>query len=750
MRHTFCAFRKREQLQTWSDKQNHEEKRPNGALAGDGFPTQKRLSERALGRVFGMFLLRALGRALFMDIRRRAFFVPAPCRHDHRDGRERTVATDVKSNVIDQPAEADADKLGMNAYAEALTEFISGAQSPLTIALQGEWGSGKTSLMNALRSRLVDARDAPYLGVWINTWQYALMSNTDEAIVKILTGLIGQISSEAKTTTDETKAIFGKIARVGGGVLSDIFKKYTGVDLEKNAKEWNADGAPSQSGVEDLKNGLAELVGKALEKEKGKRGFLFFIDDLDRIDPPVAVQILELLKNIFDIPHCIFVLAIDYGVVVKGLKPKFGAMTDENEREFRSFFDKIIQLPFSMPVASYKIDNFLMDSLADIGFLDATEAKDEKLCEALTFYAVNSVGTNPRSLKRLINYLSLIRILIGKTEAKDDDEDFKNWKDVLFALVCLQVKYQKVYDALQGEGDSDFTAWGETFEQKWRIPPLEEGELEKLKKMDEFDEKWEQMLYRFCRREKFLADHALFISKILNRVKARITEADQPVGETVQWLLRLSAVTNVKSEPSLMVVAEDFSKSQFLKDLRWHTLGMRRTQIRDGHAANLSAEFAIHSGQARIQSNLACTLWNSPVEGLAERLNFLGGITFHIFHDGKSFQLKSWGEFWGRAVGDTEKSFHAIDFNSGNVKDDLAKALDAFREAWAGFGVNGNCGCNPGDHVGGGDIWFNATVPFKDHDELVSDAFSKKLRGSLASVANAFASLTKYRVFVNP
>jgi tRNA A37 threonylcarbamoyladenosine biosynthesis protein TsaE len=56
----------------------------------------------------------------------------------------------MKSNVIDQPAKAGEDQLHMNAYAEALTEFIRDAQSPLTIALQGEWGSGKTSLMNAI------------------------------------------------------------------------------------------------------------------------------------------------------------------------------------------------------------------------------------------------------------------------------------------------------------------------------------------------------------------------------------------------------------------------------------------------------------------------------------------------------------------------------------------------------------------------------------------------------------------------
>ena len=36
------------------------------------------------------------------------------------------------------------------------------------------------------------------------------------------------------------------------------------------------------------------------------------MDDLDRIPPGDAVEVLEALKNIFDIPNCIFILAIDY------------------------------------------------------------------------------------------------------------------------------------------------------------------------------------------------------------------------------------------------------------------------------------------------------------------------------------------------------------------------------------------------------------------------------------------------------
>lgn len=653
------------------------------------------------------------------------------------------------SNVIDQPAKANEDRLNMKAYASALTEFIANAQSPLTIALQGEWGSGKTSLMNVLRAKLAGTdekgkpdRSAPFLGVWINTWQYALMSDPEEAIRNILLGIIGQVSTDANTTDEERKTLFRKIARVGGSVFSDVFKKYSGVDAERIVKELSAsETVPDKSSVENLKDELSMLVAKALDNNRGKRGFLFFIDDLDRIDPPVAVQILELLKNIFDLEKCIFVLAIDYGVVVKGLTPKFGAMTPENEREFRSFFDKIIQLPFSMPVSSYKIDDFLMASLREIGYIDEKEERDETLCEAITDYALQSVGTNPRSLKRLINYLSLIKLIIAETNDKQDDADFAAWKDILFALVSLQIQYPKVYEALQG--DPDFPNWGEAFEQKWRIPALAQEEKEKLGRMVEFDEPWEQMLFRFCRRDAFLEARALNISRAMNRIKARIT-ADNPtenVGETVEWLLRLSAVTSVKSEQSQIEVIENFSKSQFLKDLRDCTFGMEWPD--KCWQATLGTDASITSTQTRFQSNFACCIWKSGIKGIKDKLNYLGPLTIHPFHDGKSFQLKIWGEFWGNGPG---KNFR-IDFTEDKIQSTLAAAEADYCAAWSPFGVAAKIGQNIGHHAE--NIWWNITVPFKDHDELVSDEFSEKLCGSLAKVAAAFASLTSYRVSVN-
>ena len=70
-----------------------------------------------------------------------------------------------------------------------------------------------------------------------------------------------------------------------------------------------------ESDIAQLKEEIARLIEDALAHDASKQGFTFYIDDLDRIDPPVAVEILELLKNIFDLERCVFILAIDYDVV---------------------------------------------------------------------------------------------------------------------------------------------------------------------------------------------------------------------------------------------------------------------------------------------------------------------------------------------------------------------------------------------------------------------------------------------------
>ena len=56
------------------------------------------------------------------------------------------------SNIIDKPRTGGArDLLGTDKYLESRIRFIKTAQMPTTIAIQGEWGSGKTSMMNQIK-----------------------------------------------------------------------------------------------------------------------------------------------------------------------------------------------------------------------------------------------------------------------------------------------------------------------------------------------------------------------------------------------------------------------------------------------------------------------------------------------------------------------------------------------------------------------------------------------------------------------
>lgn len=136
------------------------------------------------------------------------------------------------SNIIDKPRkEGAADLLGVDKYTDALIQFIESAQMPTTLAIQGEWGSGKTSLLNQIRYRLCEAGTnskaendlKPYYGIWVNTWQYSLMKSKDEALIAIIGGLTNEIlaiikdkhETKSKATINKVKGLFAKLGKAG-------------------------------------------------------------------------------------------------------------------------------------------------------------------------------------------------------------------------------------------------------------------------------------------------------------------------------------------------------------------------------------------------------------------------------------------------------------------------------------------------------------------------------------------------------
>jgi len=144
------------------------------------------------------------------------------------------------TSLVDVPKEHhQPDQLQTKRYEDALVKLIQSADTPLTIALQGEWGSGKTSLMNSLRHRLASAEnaDSSFHAVWVNTWEYSLMRDPQDAVVRILTSIItqiGQIHPSQEAAAAKASQLLGKINkgfRTGAEMLANAaVKQFTGIE----------------------------------------------------------------------------------------------------------------------------------------------------------------------------------------------------------------------------------------------------------------------------------------------------------------------------------------------------------------------------------------------------------------------------------------------------------------------------------------------------------------------------------------
>lgn len=332
------------------------------------------------------------------------------------------------------------DLFDVKIYVDSLAQFISECDTPMTIAIQGDWGSGKTSMMNMIRENLGDR----VLTAWFNTWQFSQFGMSSQLSYSFLSYLTNQICSsennqellkKIKTITFGFARLAAKIAveNVAGGVAADTMDKLSD------------EGFNYADEIISIKEKFAQGVQDKLTQSNKSKGIVqkdrvvVFVDDLDRLPPEIAVELLEVLKLFVDVEKCVFVLAIDYAVVTQGIRKKYGDIMTEDKG--KSFFDKIIQLPFKMPVGLYNLDKYVKRTLADFRInLD----DDEKELDIYKGLILRSIGQNPRTLKRLFNSFRLIKIIILANKGSED----KDTNRILFGILCMQMEYEDLYNYL--------------------------------------------------------------------------------------------------------------------------------------------------------------------------------------------------------------------------------------------------------------------------------------------------------------
>ena len=331
------------------------------------------------------------------------------------------------------------DKFSIENYINGLSNFITECETPLTIAIQGDWGTGKTSIMYQVEKRLnPEKQDKKIQTIFFNTWQYSQFDMGNNLAVALITDLISELNVEdSQKNQFYTKA--QSILSKGLEYLNFDFGILNGEKISEKLQEVITRFGQRTDDIKYLKENLQNIINEAITANDYDR-IVIFIDDLDRLVPEKAVELLEVLKLFLDCEHCVFVLAIDYNVVVRGTKGKYG--DDLDDEKGKAFFEKIIQVPFTVPVANYDLQNFIKNSLKKLGFKFKEKNADKSDIETVTQLIRYTIGNNPRTINRLFNSVSLLTYINGNIDISDAE------KLMILTMVCFQLRFEEAYNYL--------------------------------------------------------------------------------------------------------------------------------------------------------------------------------------------------------------------------------------------------------------------------------------------------------------
>lgn len=329
------------------------------------------------------------------------------------------------------------DEFKIDEYIIGLSNFISGCETPLTLAIQGDWGTGKTSIMYQVEEKLKENSFNNSKGkiktIFFNTWQYSQFDMDKNLAVTLITDLIDELEVTDVNKIENLKKSLAVITKS----MEYLKLDFGLLNIEKinNQLLKFISNEEKSNNLKNLKQNLQNMIDESV-KENNYEKIVIFIDDLDRLFPQKAIEFLEILKLFLDCRNCVFVLAIDYNVVLRGTKSKYG--DDLDNEKGKAFFEKIIQVPFTVPVANYHMGNFVNVSLKKINF-----SFDNDVTKNITQLIRDSIGNNPRSINRLFNSVSLLMHIINPNNELDNDD-----KLLIISTVCFQLRFNEAYDYL--------------------------------------------------------------------------------------------------------------------------------------------------------------------------------------------------------------------------------------------------------------------------------------------------------------
>lgn len=335
----------------------------------------------------------------------------------------------------DQPIQGglnDPDLLNRLDFANHLANILllNHDDDCLTVSLEGEWGYGKTSVINLVKGALNEKESAPII-IEYNPW----LAGKPESLIQ---DFLLQFSSQLNIKDSSEVALKAAKELIAYSSLFSVAKLVPGAEPWASIfeKVFSKFGDSSKK-IAELKK--LDLLGKKKKVvsaiQEIKKPIIVVIDDIDRLTPSETFQVLRLVKAVADFSGTSFLLAFDSNYLVSVL--------DKNDIVNASeYINKIIQLRVPLPVISERSMNELanveLENLSDKNLTDSFESDQDRLSWIYHNYFKHLIK-NPRELKRFFNHL---RFVLEQIQGQVCFSD-------LFSLSIIATKANSVYEHIK-------------------------------------------------------------------------------------------------------------------------------------------------------------------------------------------------------------------------------------------------------------------------------------------------------------
>jgi len=281
--------------------------------------------------------------------------------------------------------------------------FIEDIEPPFSISIEGEWGTGKTFLMKLLMKELAKEE---FPCIWFNPWEYETDNNVFLAFLQKLSqefsskfkGIIKQLGIFNLLLFTSGLDAFGKI--ISNGSISYESVKNIVSDIDDSFKK-------TFEKYEDVQTRIKKdfvAITNDIYKSQNKPLVIFF-DDLDRCLPENTLNLIESLKNYFNVTNAkaIFVFGQNPKITRDFIKQKYNHISDQFVNDYyKKVFDFCVDLPYLTTTNIESYINYKFENNEYIQILDKLKINKDNLKQNLIKRNFNFKNKSLRVIDKIL------------------------------------------------------------------------------------------------------------------------------------------------------------------------------------------------------------------------------------------------------------------------------------------------------------------------------------------------------------